>query len=398
VRPRGTDGCGFASRKTDMTTPLAIKKEELSLWHNSLQEECLSLARHVLQTEAQTLNNLSQKLGDSFFRAVELLWNCRGSVIVSGIGKAGLIGQKIAATLASTGTRSHFLHPAEALHGDLGRVHSDDVALVLSMSGHTEEVVRMLPALAALSVPIVAVTGHPASPLGRKAAVVLDLGPIPEACPLGLAPTASTTAMLALGDAFAVVLSRLRGFSARDFARYHPGGNLGRRLLKVEEAMRPLADCRLAQEDQTLRQALVQQSRPGRRTGAIMVVDGEGRLSGIFTDSDLARLLEANRDAFLDRPIAAVMTRQPTTIAAGELLTTAAAVLAERKISELPVVDADGHPLGLIDITDVVGMAPPWPAQAESREQPGSSGSTDAAPREMPILRLHVPEWEVPEA
>lgn len=129
-----------------------------------------------------------------------------------------------------------------------------------------------------------------------------------------------------------------------------------------------------------------------------MVVDGEGRLSGIFTDSDLARLLEANRDAFLDRPIAAVMTRQPTTIAAGELLTTAAAVLAERKISELPVVDADGHPLGLIDITDVVGMAPPWPAQAESREQPGSSGSTDAAPREMPILRLHVPEWEVPEA
>lgn len=375
-----------------MTIPFAIKKETFYPQQNVIREDCLSLARQVLQTEAKTLDMLGQRLGESFSQAIELIWNCRGSVIVSGIGKAGLVGQKIAATLASMGTRSHFLHPAEALHGDLGRVHSEDIALVLSMSGHTEEIVKMLPALAALGVPIVAVTGHPTSPLGRKASVVLDLGPIPEACPLGLAPTASTTAMLALGDALAVVLSRLRGFSSSDFARYHPGGSLGRRLLRVEEAMRPLADCRLAREKQTLRQALVQQSRPGRRTGAIMVVDEEGRLSGIFTDSDLARLLEANRDAFLDRPIAEVMTRQPTTVAAGELLTTAAAVLAERKISELPVVDRDGRPLGLIDITDVVGMAPPWQIETGPQTRVDASGSSGDVPREIPILRLHIPE------
>lgn len=375
-----------------MTTPLAVKTEERALCQKFLQEDCLSLARQVLEIESRTIDKVAQRIGASFYRVVDMIAACRGSVVVSGMGKAGLVGQKIAATLASTGTRSHFLHPAEAMHGDLGRVQSDDIALVLSMSGHTEEVVRLLPALAALGVPIVAVTGYPASPLGRKAAVVLDLGPIQEACPLGLAPTASTTAMLALGDALAVVLSHLRGFSARDFARYHPGGNLGRRLLRVEEAMRPLADCRVAREDQTLRQALVQQSRPGRRTGAIMVVDGEERLSGIFTDSDLARLLEANRDAFLDRPIAAVMTRQPTAVAAGELLVTAAAVLAERKISELPVVDRDGRPLGLIDITDLVGMVPPWQVQAGSDDVAGSSDSVADHSRQMPTLRLHIPE------
>jgi arabinose-5-phosphate isomerase len=375
-----------------MTTPYAINKDDHHFQQRAFQEEWLSLARQTIQFEAQTLDTLSQRLGESFCRAIEMILACRGSVIVSGIGKAGLIGQKIAATLASTGTRSHFLHPAEAMHGDLGRVHKDDLALVLSMSGHTEEVVRMLPALADLGVPIVAITGHPGSPLGRKASLVLDLGTIHEACPLGLAPTASTTAMLALGDALAVVLSRLRGFSARDFARYHPGGNLGRRLLRVEEAMRPLADCRFAREDQTLRQALVEQSRPGRRTGAIMVVDGEGRLSGIFTDSDLARLLEANRDAFLDRPIAAVMTRHPTTVAAGELLTTAASVLAERKISELPVVDGDGRPLGLIDITDLVGMAPPWQVEMGASERVGTVGSVGQMPRAMPALRLHMPD------
>ena len=375
-----------------MTISSPIPSERDFVRQNSLQDDCLSLARQVLQNEARTLDTLSQRLGESFYQAVEMILACRGSVIVSGIGKAGLVGQKIAATLASTGTRSHFLHPAEAMHGDLGRVHCDDIALVLSMSGHTEEVVRMLPALTALGVPIVAVTGHPASPLGRKASLVLDLGPIHEACPLGLAPTTSTTAMLALGDALAVVLSRLRGFSARDFARFHPGGNLGRRLLRVEEAMRPLADCRLAQEDQTLRQALVQQSRPGRRTGAIMVVSQDGRLSGIFTDSDLARLLEANRDAFLNRPIAVVMTRQPTTIVAGELLSAAASVLAERKISELPVVDRDGCPLGLIDITDVVGMVPPWQVEVGTQEVVGSSELATDVPRQMPMLRLHVPE------
>src|SRR5687767_10017358 len=196
----------------------------------------LAFAKEVLRREATAVLQLAARLDERFSAAARLLHDCRGSVMVTGMGKAGLIGQKIAATLASTGTRSHFVHPAEAIHGDLGRVHADDVALVLSFSGQTEEVVRILPPLAQLGVPIVAVTGQAGSALGKAAAVILDLGPIREACPLGLAPSASTTAMLALGDALALVLSRLRRFSADDFARNHPGGSLGRQLLRVEEA------------------------------------------------------------------------------------------------------------------------------------------------------------------
>lgn len=190
--------------------------------------EQLRLARDILQTEGHALLRLADRLGTDFCRAVEVLFACRGSVIVSGVGKAGLVGQKIAATLASTGTRSHFFHPGEALHGDLGRVHHDDVVLMLSFSGETEEIVRLLPSLSSVS--IVAVTGRPASALGRTAAVTLDLGPLREACPLGLAPSTSTTAMLGRGDAWALVLSRLRRFGPLDFGRFHPGGSLGRRL------------------------------------------------------------------------------------------------------------------------------------------------------------------------
>jgi arabinose-5-phosphate isomerase len=320
--------------------------------------EQLRLAREIVRTEGQTLLALADRLGEEICHAIALLASNRGSVIVSGMGKAGLIGQKIAATFASTGTRSHFLHPSEAIHGDLGRLHAEDVALVLSFSGQTEEIVRILPALRDLKVPIIAVTGQPESALATQAVITLDLGAICEACPLGLAPTASTTAMLALGDALALVLSRMRGFSSEDFARFHPGGSLGRKLARVEDAMRPLAQCRVAQATQTLRETLVGQSRPGRRTGAIMIVDEAGLLVGIFTDSDLARLLEANRDASIDGPLADVMTESPATIAMGEPLSTACELLSRRKISELPVVDQAGKPFGLIDITDVVGFAP----------------------------------------
>jgi arabinose-5-phosphate isomerase len=325
-------------------------------WLSPFQQ--LRLAREVVRAEGQTLLAVAERLGEEFCRAAALVYSSRGSVIVSGIGKAGLVGQKIAATLASTGTRSHFLHPSEALHGDLGRLHSDDVALMLSFSGQTEEVVRLLVPLRDMSVPIVAVTGNADSPLGRAAAVTLDLGPVREACPLGLAPTASTTAMLALGDALALVVSQMRGFSSADFARFHPGGNLGRRLTRVEEAMRPLAQCRVARANQSLRETLIGQSRPGRRTGAIMVVDDAGQLCGIFTDSDLARLLEAKRDTAIDGPLADVMTRSPATVGRGDWLQAACDLLSRRKISELPVVDQDGKPVGLIDITDVVGLTP----------------------------------------
>lgn len=347
--------------------------------------EQLRQGREVIRAEAQTLHALAEHLNDDFCAAVQLLHACRGSVLVAGMGKAGLIGQKIVATLASTGTRSHFVHPSEAIHGDLGRIHRDDVLLMLSYSGETEEVVRLLPAVKQLGAAVIAITGQPLSTLGKSAAVTLDLGSIREACPLGLAPSASTTAMLALGDALALVLSQMRHFSEEDFARFHPGGSLGRKLAKVEEAMRPLDQCRLARAEQTVRQALLLQSRPGnsgekpgRRTGAVMIVDDTGRLSGIFTDSDLAKLLEARRESCIDGPIAEVMTCGPTAVEAGTRLVVACQLLADRKISELPVVDAAHKPVGLIDITDV------WNVPV------ASSGATENLDRSK-ILKLHAP-------
>ena len=319
----------------------------------------LPLAREIIRAEGATLLALAEQLGEEFSRAAELILATRGAVVVSGMGKAGHVGQKIAATLCSTGTRSYFLHPAEAIHGDLGRIHQDDVVLVLSTSGETEEIVRLIPSLQSLGAALIAVTCRPESTLGRGASITIHLGDIQEACPLGLAPSATTAAMMALGDALALVVSQARGFSAEDFARFHPGGSLGRKLAKVEDVMRPLADCRLAEESQTLRSALVGQSRPGRRTGAIMVVDSDGKLSGIFTDSDLARLLESRREASIDQPVSQVMTRNPTCVPSGTLLPAACEILAERKISELPVIDAAGTPLGLVDITDIVGASSP---------------------------------------
>jgi arabinose-5-phosphate isomerase len=334
--------------------------------------EQLSFAREIMQTESRTVAQVARRLDQEFCRAVELLYDCRGSVIVSGIGKAGLIGQKIMATLASTGTRSHFLHPAEAVHGDLGRVHRDDVVIVLSQSGETEEIVRLLAPLAEAAVPIIAITGRAASTLARAAAAVIDLGPVDEACPLGLAPSSSTAAMLAVGDALALVVSRMRGFAREDFAKFHPAGNLGLRLSKVEQHMRPLEHCRVAPQEETVRQVLVRASLPGRRTGATMLVDSAGRLGGIFTDSDLARLFEHHRDSALDAPIHSVMTANPLKVLCGSLMSDAVSLMAQRKISELPVVDADGQPIGLIDVTDVVGLFP-QKVEAESHEATGPS-------------------------
>jgi arabinose-5-phosphate isomerase len=260
--------------------------------------------------------------------------------------------------LASTGTRSHFLHPAEAMHGDLGRIHHDDVVLILSQSGETEEVTRLLPSLRQFHVVMIAMTARATSTLGKAADVTLELGPLKEACSLGLAPSTSTTAMLAMGDALALVTSRMRNFSRDDFARFHPGGSLGRQLSRVEEIMRPLAECRLANQASTVRQVYVELSCPGRRSGAIMLVDDQGRLTGLFTDSDLARLFEGRRDDAFDGPIHLVMTANPRTVQLGALTSDAVAIMAERKISELPVVDGRGVPRGMIDITDVVGLIP----------------------------------------
>jgi arabinose-5-phosphate isomerase len=351
--------------------------------------EQLRQGREVIRAEAQTLLALSENLGEDFCAAVDLLHGCQGSVLVAGIGKAGLIGQKIVATLASTGTRSHFVHPSEAIHGDLGRIHRDDVLLILSYSGETEEVVRLLPTVRQLGAPVVAITGQPQSTLGKFAAVTLDLGSIREACPLGLAPSASTTAMLALGDALALVLSQMRHFSEEDFARFHPGGSLGRKLAKVEEAMRPLDQCRLARVEQTVREALLLQSKPGRRTGAVMIVDDSNTLCGIFTDSDLAKLLEGRRESCIDGPLSAVMTRNPTRVEAGTRLVVACQLLADRKISELPVVDHANQPLGLIDITDVWNVP-----VAEPKTEPAEAAN--AALDRSKILKLHRPVFREP--
>ncbi|HEX6963556.1 MAG TPA: KpsF/GutQ family sugar-phosphate isomerase [Lacipirellula sp.] len=320
--------------------------------------ETLRFGREVIAVEARALAELAERLDGNFNAAVELIRTTRGSLIVTGIGKAGLIGQKLTATFASTGARAHFLHPAEAFHGDLGRVHSDDVVLALSQSGETSEVLQLLPALKQFGVKLIAMTASDKSTLGRAADVVLPLGRLEEACSLGLAPSTSTTVMLALGDALALVVSRLRGFKAEDFARFHPGGALGLKLSAVDDHMRPIAECRLARANQTIREVLVTSTRPGRRSGAIMLLDTEGRLAGVFTDSDLARLVERRNDSALDAPISDVMTRTPTTVRSGERMTSAIEVLTERKFSELPVVDAQGRPLGMIDVTDVVGMLP----------------------------------------
>lgn len=322
------------------------------------QFEQLREAREIVRMEAEALHSVAQQLDAEFCAAVSLLADCKGCVIVLGIGKAGIIARKIAATLSSTGTRALFLHPAEAIHGDLGNVQREDVALILSNSGETEEVCRLLPFFQQRDIPIVALTGRPESTLLAAAQVRLVIGRLREAGPHGLAPTTSTTAMLAVGDALALVVARVKGFSPQLFAQHHPGGSLGQKLRTVGEMMRSGEQLRIAGETETVRCVFSELRKPGRRTGAVMLVDESGQLSGLFTDSDLARLLEAHRDIQLDRPISEVMTHDPFTITAEALLSEAVELLSRYHLSELPVIDEAGRPLGLLDITDVIGLLP----------------------------------------
>jgi arabinose-5-phosphate isomerase len=242
-------------------------------------------------------------------------------------------------------------------------VHPDDVALVLSYSGESEEVVRLLGPLRQFAQALVGVTGNGQSTLAKRSDVALVFGPLEEVCPLGLAPSTSTTAMIALGDALAFCLSRMRNFSREDFARYHPAGTLGRTLMKVDALMRQGPELRLASCTKTVREVFAQVRLRGRRTGAVMLTDDQGRLAGLFTDSDLARLFEQRLDAALDRPIREVMTPHPIMIVQGTRVPEAVEILRQRKISELPVVDQMGKPIGLIDITDVIAFLPPEEAE-----------------------------------
>lgn len=311
-------------------------------------------AREIIAQEASALGQLADNIGVEFSDAVELISQITGSVIVTGVGKAGLIGQKIVATLASTGTRSHFLHPTEAVHGDIGCVGPDDVVLALSNSGRSEEILRLLPVLVRLQTPVIAITRDETNPLAAAAKIVLSIGRHNEADRLQLAPSVSTTAMLAMGDALALVLSRKRGFTERNFALFHPAGSLGRKLQPVREVMRCGDGFRVASQNDTVRDILIELRRPGRRTGAVVLTNSEGCIAGIFTDSDLARLFEQRREHVVDRPIADVMTVNPTTISPDALLPDAVDLMSERKLSELPVVDDSGRPVGLVDITDVL--------------------------------------------
>jgi len=340
----------------------------------SSQFEQLREARSIIKQEAETLLELANRLDTDFCRAVDAILQASGRVVVTGVGKAGLIGQKLTATLASTGTRSQFLHPTEALHGDLGCLSRDDVLLAMSNSGETQEVCDVVAAARSLGVPFIAITGCELSTLGSRAEVVLRLGTIREAGPFGMAPTSSTTAMLAIGDALALVVSRARGFTPQQFARFHPGGSLGRRLRSVREVMRQGTQLRLAPQSATIREVFSAKSSSSRRTGAVMLVDDDGGLCGLFTDSDLARLLEQHREGQLDRPIAEAMTQSPLTIDGDALLQHAVDLLSSKKISELPVVDDDGRPIGLIDITDVIGLMPQ--AQMTNDEIPNDEGMT----------------------
>ncbi|REJ70948.1 MAG: KpsF/GutQ family sugar-phosphate isomerase [Planctomycetota bacterium] len=331
-----------------------------SLVHHTPFEQLRS-GREIVRQEADALYSVAQRLDAAFCTAVDLIVDCKGRAVVTGMGKAGLIGQKIAATLSSTGTRSHFLHPAEGVHGDLGCLHSSDVLIALSNSGETEEICTILPTVARLQVPIIAVTSTDRNRLAAQSDVTIQLGRLQEACPWGLAPSTSTTAMLAVGDALALVASRIKGFTPEQFAVFHPAGSLGKKLRTVTETMRPRDQIRVASAGLTVREVFTTFASERRRSGAVLLVDDGGRLTGLFTDSDLARLLEKRRDDALDQPIKNVMTRSPLTVPPTATFADVVGLLSGRKLSEIPVVADDGSPVGLIDITDVIGWMPSQP-------------------------------------
>ena len=312
----------------------------------------IAAGRRALSIEADAVAALEGRLGADFAAACRTCLDCRGRAVVTGMGKSGHVAGKIAATLASTGTPAFFLHPAEASHGDVGMITRDDVVLALSNSGETAELLTILPLIKRMGVPLVAMTGNPGSTLAREAQVHLDVRVPAEACPLNLAPTASTTAMLAMGDALAVALLELRGFTPEDFARSHPGGALGRRLLlRVEDVMRTGDALPSVPESTTLSAGLLEMSRKG--LGLTAIVDSEGRVLGIFTDGDLRRALDRQIDVHRT-PMSEVMTRGCKTIGPGELAAEAVRLMEQYRITGLLVVDGRGRLVGALNVHDLL--------------------------------------------
>jgi len=311
-----------------------------------------NIAKEVLRIERDALTALIGRIGYDFERAVNAICRIKGRVIVTGMGKPGFIAQKISATLSSTGTPSLYLHPAEALHGDLGRVTRDDLIVALSNSGETEEIVKLLPIVKKIGARLVALTGNVHSTLGRFADYAIDVSVKREACSLGLAPTTSTTAMLAMGDALAVALLEKKGFREKDFAFFHPGGILGKRLiLKVADIMRKGADNPVVSENMPVKSVLVAITRA--RAGSASVVDAGGRLVGIFTDGDLRRHVESE-PRLIEKKVKDVMTKNPASIKKERLAAEAFDILRSKKIDELPVVDDKKRPIGLLDVQDLL--------------------------------------------
>ncbi len=311
-----------------------------------------ALGRAVIDIETAAVHALRERIDEQFAAACALLLACKGRIVVVGMGKSGHIGCKIAATLASTGTPAFFVHPGEASHGDLGMITAQDVVLALSNSGETDEILMLLPVIKRRGIPLVALTGRPGSTLAKAADVHINVGVAKEACPLGLAPTASTTAALVMGDALAVALLEARGFTAEDFALSHPAGALGRRLLlHVDQIMHTGDDIPRVYPDATISEALLEMSR--KRLGMTTVLDHDGRLLGIFTDGDLRRMLEKQLD-FHATAIADVMTRGPRTCRAGILAAEAMRIMEQAKISQLVVVDARDAVVGALNMHDML--------------------------------------------
>ena len=312
--------------------------------------------RQIIAHGASALQQVADRLDDGFRSAVERILGLRGRVVTTGMGKAGIVANKVSATLASTGTPSIHLHPAEAIHGDLGRLTEGDLCLAFSKSGETGELLVLLPHVKACAVPIVSITQSRTSTLGRHSDIVLELGPIEESGPFALAPSASTSAMMALGDALALVVQEGRKFGPEDFARFHPGGDLGRKLLKVGEMMRtgernPVVRC-----GSTLLEAIGVMTRTPGRPGATSIVDTEGRLVGFFTDGDLRRLIERGLTSPREIAVDEVMTRNPRTIGTDTFALEALALLSQRSLDQMPVVDESSRLLGLLDVQDLLNL------------------------------------------
>ncbi|NQT32859.1 MAG: KpsF/GutQ family sugar-phosphate isomerase [Candidatus Omnitrophica bacterium] len=312
----------------------------------------MEIAKKVLINESRAVKKLVDRIDGNFSKIINLLAKSNGRIIITGMGKPGFIAQKVSATMSSTGTPSLYLHPAEALHGDLGRVTSEDVIIAFSNSGETEEVIKLLPIIKKIGAKLIAVAGNKKSTLARNSDFVIDSSVDKEACPMGLAPTTSTTAMLAIGDAIAVALLDKKKFRAKDFALYHPGGALGKRLLlRVEDIMRTKNQTPIVRENAKLKEVLLKITK--LRAGSASVVDGKGKLVGIFTDGDLRRHFEEEKDLHKCK-VGDVMTKSPTTITQDRLAAEAFEILRDKKIDEIPVVDKEGKPVGILDVQDIL--------------------------------------------